>query len=108
MYRKETTEREHKLFNALLQKGLFAELGYCDGHKCVDIHIPEAHLNIEVDGKQHYTDPEQIMADFLRDGYSQNDGIDTLRIPNSMIDTHLDAVVTAIVQVASRKQTLEK
>lgn len=107
MYKKETTERERKLFEAIIQKGSFAELGYCDGHKCVDIHIPDAHLNIEVDGKQHYTDPEQVMADFLRDAHSQDDGIETFRIPNSMIDTHLEAVVTAIVQIVSRKKTLE-
>lgn len=106
MYKKDVTERERKLFDALTARGIFAELGYCDGHKCVDLHIPDAHINIEVDGKQHFTDPEQIMTDFLRDTYSQKDGIDTLRIPNHIIDENLQAIVEAIVKVISRRKTL--
>lgn len=104
---KETTAHERMLFDALTAEGIFTELGYCDDHKCVDLRLPEIHLNIEVDGKNHYTDPEQIMNDFLRDDYSEKEGFDTFRIPNEAIEKHLKGIVKAIRQIISRKRTLK-
>ncbi len=104
----QVTTHEKKLFDALTAEGIFAELAHCDEHKCVDIHIPEINLNIEIDGVNHYTDPEQIMTDILRDNYSERDGFHTFRVPNEAIDNHLNAVVKAVVQVISRIRTLKK
>jgi very-short-patch-repair endonuclease len=108
MSTKEVTPHEKKLFDALNERGIFSELSYCDDDKCVDLHIPEINLNIEVDGVNHYTDSEQILADILRDNYSERDGIHTFRVPNDAIDKHLDGVVKAISEIISRARTLKR
>lgn len=104
--RSDFTAQEKLLFDALIAKGIPVKLDFCNKHKCVDLCIPEVYLNIEIDGVQHYTNPEQIFADILRDDHSKHDGFDTLRIPNTAIEGHLNGVVKAISQVVSRKRTL--
>ncbi|MFT7591755.1 MAG: very-short-patch-repair endonuclease [bacterium] len=108
MTTKEVTVHEKKLFDALTAKGIFAELIHCDDFKCVDLCIPEIKLNIEIDGSNHYTDSEQILADILRDNYSEKDGFHTFRVPNESIDHHIDGVVKAITEIISRNKTLKK
>ncbi len=51
------------LKHALEQKGIRVLKELDDGHKTIDLAIPKAKLNIEVDGIQHLTDPNQIVAD---------------------------------------------
>jgi very-short-patch-repair endonuclease len=104
----EVTPQAKTLFDALVNAGVYVELEHYDGHKKVDILIPRIKLFIEVDGVQHYTDPEQIMTDFLRDKYSQDDGYDTLRIPNEAVENNLDGIVKAIIQILSRKETFRQ
>ena len=96
-----------KLFNALIDEGVFAILEHCDGKKCVDIYIPEINLFVEVDGVQHYTDAEQLMTDLKRDHYSDDAGFDTFRVPNVMLEEHIDEVVEALKQIISRRRTLK-
>ena len=91
------------LFDALIREGLFVELEYWDGHKHVDMRIPDAYLYIEVDGLHHFTEPKQIARDFLRDRRSSQDGYDTLRIPNAVVEAHLDKVVNAIADIVSQR-----
>ena len=91
------------LFDALSAEGVFVELEYWDGHKHVDMRIPDAHLYIEVDGLHHFTEPKQIARDFIRDHYSDRDGYDTLRIPNAVVEAHLSKVVSAIVEIVSKR-----
>ena len=92
------------LFDALTLSGVYAELEYWDGHKHVDIRIPDAYLYIEVDGLHHFTRPKQIARDFIRDHYSSNDGYNTLRIPNPVVEEYLDQVVKAIVEIVSKRK----
>jgi len=92
------------LFDALTTAGIYAELEYWDGHKHVDMRIPDAYLYIEVDGLQHFTQPKQIAGDFLRDHYSDKDGYSTLRIPNAVVEVHLAKVVRAVLEVVSERK----
>ena len=95
MKTKQTTTSEKALFDALISHGLFAELGRCDQHKCVDIQLSNFHLNIEVDGNNHHSDPEQIIRDLQRDHYSELEGFQTNRIPNYMALHHPNVVAKA-------------
>jgi very-short-patch-repair endonuclease len=57
-----------------------------DGHKNVDISIPSAKVDIEVDGLHHAMTKTQALSDIKRTYYSyKNDGIITLHIPNILI-----------------------
>ena len=72
-----------------------------DGHKRVDISIPWAKIDIEVDGLHHYTNPDQIARDFKRSYWSlTRDDYDTFHVPNMIIEQHLDAVADALAEVA--------
>lgn len=74
-----------RLYFALKQKGVPAELEKFDGFKHIDIAIPEAKVNIEVDGIQHNFDSRQALADLKRTYYSFLKGYHTIRIPNSLV-----------------------
>lgn len=91
------------LYEALCKKGVNAQLEYSDGHKTVDIAILEAHLYIEVDGIQHFTNSEQIIRDFKRNHYSDGDDFSTFYVTNQIIDLYLDDVVNALVKVIAEK-----
>lgn len=56
-----------------------------DGHKSVDISIPDAKVDIEVDGLQHTTTKKQALADLKRTYYSYKSGFVTLHIPNILV-----------------------
>jgi very-short-patch-repair endonuclease len=57
-----------------------------DGYKHVDIRIPTAKLDIEVDGEQHLINPSQIVRDLKRSHYSSKDGFDTIHIHNKDLE----------------------
>ena len=92
-----------KLFDALRARGVGAKLEYSDGHKHVDLAILEAKLYIEVDGIQHFTKPEQIIADFQRVHYSDRDGFVTFFVTNQIIEKYLDEVANALVVVVKER-----
>lgn len=92
-----------ELAQALRDRGLFIWVEHWDGHKHVDICIPEAKINIEIDGLHHFTNPEQIEADFKREFYSEESKIDTIHIPNELILGHLDKIADAISEVAKSR-----
>lgn len=97
------TPESKLLFDKIIKAGVFAELEYWDGHKHVDIHIPSAKLYIEIDGVQHFTNPNQIATDFLRDHYSDDSGYDTFRIPNEIVREELDMVLKAILKIVTER-----
>jgi very-short-patch-repair endonuclease len=97
--RSHITKEAYRLGKALRYRGIKLELEHWDGHKHVDIFIPSAQLCIEVDGLQHFTSANQILADLERAHYSDNDGLRTMHIPNEVITTHFDKVVNAIEKV---------
>lgn len=95
------TPQTRELYEALVTKGVFARLEYTDGHKHVDIAILNARMFIEVDGLHHFIDSHQIIRDFKRDHFSDGDDFATLRIPNIVLEHHLQEVVDAIVEVVN-------
>jgi very-short-patch-repair endonuclease len=99
----EPTPQAKSLHEALNERDIHNELEFGDGHKRVDISIPSARLNIEIDGKYHLTDPEHLFRDLERDSYSHSDGIDTIRVPNFYVDECLDEVADSIAEVAKRR-----
>jgi len=100
----EPTSQAKKLHEALKERCIYNELEFYDGHKHVDISIPWAKLNLEVDGEYHRTNPEQWFCDLKRDLYSHNEGKSTIHIPNHYVDTHLDELANVIAEVIRKKR----
>ena len=91
------------LKRALEKKGVRVLAELDDGHKHIDLAIPKAKINVEVDGIQHLTNPDQIIADLSRGYYSHKNGYDTMHIPNEMIRLHIEEISSALAE-ASRKR----
>lgn len=85
---------------ALEKEGIILHREKYDGFKHIDIAIPRARLNIEVDGIQHYDNADQILADLDRTHYSALKGFETIRIPNALLKTHLATIATAVAKAA--------
>ena len=96
---KKSTPQTIALAEALKQRGVAVELEHWDGHKHVDIFIPEAKIYIEVDGPHHDMRPRQVVADFNRDYFSSKEGFFTKHITNQEIEEHVDAIANAIAKV---------
>ncbi len=75
-----------------------------DGYKSIDLAIPDARINIEVDGRQHFTDPYQILADLKRSHYSDRLGYDTIHIPNQLIHIELPDIARALAEAAKIRE----
>ena len=101
-----STPRQRKLYYALKKEGVPAKLELNDGYKTIDIAVPDAMMNIEVDGIPHNSFGQQALSDLRRTYYSMKRGYFTLRIPNSLIDHHFEETVRIIVGIlnASREQ----
>lgn len=84
-----------KLYFALRIREIPAELEKFDGFKHIDIAVPKARLNIEVDGVHHNFDNIQAMKDLKRTSYSLLKGYNTIRIPNSLVYRDNDLEETA-------------
>ncbi|MGV3538350.1 MAG: DUF559 domain-containing protein [Rufibacter sp.] len=74
-----------RLYFALKNRGVPAQLEKFDGFKHIDIAIPEAKVNIEVDGGHHNYNTKQALADLKRTYFSFLKGYLTVRIPNSLV-----------------------
>lgn len=82
--KQESTYFALKLYYALKIRNVPAQLEKFDGFKHIDIAIPQAKINIEVDGVHHNFDNIQAMKDLKRTCYSLMKGYSTIRIPNSL------------------------
>jgi very-short-patch-repair endonuclease len=100
MYRKPTKEAQD-LKIALEKLGLRVLVEVNDGHKHIDLTLPDARINIEVDGSQHLTDPYQILSDLKREHYSDDLGYDTVHIPNQAIHTNLGGIASALAEAGA-------
>lgn len=103
MSKLEPTKYALALALALENRNIEFSLEHWDGHKHVDICIPAAKINIEIDGLQHYENPRQIIADFNRESYSDKDGFYTLHIPNEIVRNHLAEIALAIEKVVQAR-----
>ena len=99
VYRAPTPEAA-ALKRELEKRGIRVLAEVDDGHKHIDLTIPSARLNIEVDGRQHYENPHQIISDLNRGHYSDNQGYDTIHIPNIFIHNDLKNVADALSEAA--------
>lgn len=93
------TKQTLKLVEALKKRGLNIETEHWDGHKHIDVYIPEAKMYIEIDGLQHYTDPKQIIADLNRDHYSDDAKFFTKHISNQLIEAYSEEIADAIAEI---------
>lgn len=98
------TDEACALKDALEQKGVLVYLELHDGHKHIDLAIPKARLNVEVDGIRHLTDPHQILADLNRGYYSHKNGFNTMHIPNEMIHSHLKEISEALAEASKIRE----
>lgn len=93
------TKHTMLLVDALRKRGIELETEHWDGHKHIDIYIPQDKIYIEIDGEPHYTRPQTIISDFNRDYFSFKDGFFTKHITNEAIETHLEEIVDAVCEV---------
>lgn len=110
MIKEESTSEAKKLYYALIDEGVPAKLELNDGYKTIDIAVPDAMINIEVDGGQHNFNSEQALSDLKRTYYSMKKGYFTIRIPNSLIRDYFDDAVNLVVEILneSKKQLDEE
>ena len=101
---KTPTAEAQSLKNALEQRGVQVYVELHDGFKTIDLALPKAKINIEVDGIQHLTDPKQILADLGRGYYSHKNGYDTLHIQNEMLRKHLDEIADALAEASKVRE----
>lgn len=99
-----STPQALALCQALERHGINIELEHWDGHKHIDIYIPKAKIYIEVDGLQHLTNSDQMLADFKREFYSTKEGFYTLHIPNGVLMKDLDQIADAIAILVKEDQ----
>ena len=95
-----STKEAQELKKALEKLGLRVLTEVNDGYKHIDLSIPDARINIEVDGSQHLTDPYQILSDLTREHYSDDLGYDTMHIPNQALHTNLGGIASAVAEAA--------
>lgn len=95
----QTTSETISLYFELKKYGIPAEIEKFDGHKHIDIAIPEAKINIEVDGGHHNYDFYQAMSDLKRTYFSFRKGYYTIRIPNVLIHNRIEETARYIVEI---------
>jgi very-short-patch-repair endonuclease len=90
----------------LKKLGIKVENEVSDGFKHVDLSMPGARLDIEVDGEQHLTDPDQIMTDYTRAYYSREAGYETIHVHNKDLieDKDARAIASAIAEVSAIRE----
>jgi len=101
--RSKSTPFARKLSDALRNRGIPTILELWDRHKHIDVAIPDAKLNIEIDGEPHWLSAKQIEADLLRNYWSTDKGYATIHVPNYIIDKHLYKHVKAILTVIRKR-----
>jgi ribosomal protein L31 len=92
------TDQAIDIYFALRQRGVPAILEKSDGFKTIDIAVPQAKMNIEVDGGHHNYSGRQAMSDLKRSLHSFKKGYYTLHIPNSLAKYDLEETADLITQ----------
>jgi very-short-patch-repair endonuclease len=107
MFKKSTREAQD-LKEALEKLGIRVLVEVNDGHKHIDLAIPSARINIEVDGNKHLIDAHQILSDLKRSHYSDDLGYDTIHISNEAIHSSLGGIASALAEATKiREEQLE-
>ena len=98
-----STPHARMLHNELTRLGIKNTLEAEDGYKSVDISIEWAGINIEVDGAHHVFNSKQMYKDLMRDSWSYENGIKTLRLRNDDIEKDVRGIAETIAKVARRR-----
>jgi hypothetical protein len=102
------TDESIALYFALKERGVPALLEKSDGFKTIDIAVPHAKVNIEVDGGHHNYSAKQAMSDLQRTLYSFKKGYSTLRIPNSLakydMEKAADLITDFLIESRDRRK----
>ena len=103
--KKEPTQEENDLKKALEKLGVRVLSQVKDQYepgkyKTIDLAIPDAKINIEVDGPKHLTNAHQIVTDLMRSHYSDDKGYFTIHIPNEFIHSDLPKISKALADAA--------
>lgn len=101
---KTPTPEAQSLKDALEERGVRVYVELYDGFKSIDLALPRAKINIEVDGIQHLIEPKQILADLGRGYYSHKNGYDTMHIQNEMLKKHLDEIADALAEASKVRE----
>lgn len=101
---KQPTQEERDLKTALEALGVRVLSQVPDGHKHIDLAIPDAKINIEVDGPKHWTDANQIVSDLERSHGSDDLGYYTIHISNDHIHTDVEKIAKALAKAAKIRE----
>ena len=100
-FRREQTDVERKLWQRL-RSGQLAGYTFRRQHEfsgyVLDFYCVAAHLVIELDGGQHYSD-EGLKRDAERTAFLEANGLRVLRFTNTSVNRELDAVLEEILRV---------
>ena len=102
---KKITPEAKELYKELKRQGIGeCSLEFFDGFKSVDLCIPWAGLDLEIDGKHHLLDPKQLFTDIKRAHYSkENDNYETIHIPNNLINDNIKELAATIIKVSKNR-----
>ncbi len=98
------TKEARELKEALEKRNVVVYAELYDKYKHIDLALPRAKINVEVDGIKHLTDPKQILADLSRGYFSQKNGYSTMHIPNEMIHLHLNDIADALAEASKIRE----
>lgn len=100
-HKKEQTEHEKALTKELEKRGVKVIPQFNDSHKHIDLYLPEAKVNIEIDGIQHLINAKNILSDFGRTYYADKAGYNTIHIQNETLEKYLEKIADAIAEVVA-------
>jgi very-short-patch-repair endonuclease len=75
-----------------------------EGEMEVDLYCAEAHLAVELDGPQHFADPEAYRRDRRKDALLQENGCFVVRFLTEDVGKRLDGVLDTILRVMSHRR----
>lgn len=92
------------LMKLLKKAGIDVKEEFSDGHKHVDLAIPAAKLDIEIDGRQHVNTTSQILSDLKRSSASHDQGYETIHITNNAIYEDAGGVASAVAEASAIRE----
>lgn len=104
MFKPKPTRYAIKLMQALNKLNVRFKSESFDGYKHIDIVIPSSKMDIEIDGRQHTTNPAQIVRDLDRSHSSTLEGRDTIHVTNHDIHENIDRVSNAIAKASAIRE----
>jgi superfamily II DNA or RNA helicase/very-short-patch-repair endonuclease len=75
-----------------------------EGAMEIDLYCAEAHLAVELDGPQHFADPEAYRRDRRKDALLQENGCFVVRFLAEDVGKHLDEVIDTILRAMAYQQ----